>query len=351
MNNSVSNEENKVEEKVSQPEVVISPLGFRNLNPTASIQEPNPEVTNDDAIKPESSKKGPKMYKGLELKQINITAVVGVILVYAAAYIIFFDFILGKRDLGIAPSSQSLTMEEQYALGRLVPNVSNSLDYEGAYGTELKTATNVEPAVLLNYALNEAKKTASNMTQPDSAEYRNFKNRYCANGVNSCFAISQQAIVDILNRDFGTHEYQMVEFKIGNNANDTCTIANDSFMCHEAVNKPADTIRKVGQIILAKTDEQNIYLYEQTVFVSGYSVSQTEAGYNHHLGKVYKYNKDTNGHVLAENVDVVSPTEVADEEIINQYREQAQNYKHTFVKNESGNYYWYSTEPVISTES
>ena len=50
MNNSVSNEENKVEEKVSQPEVVISPLGFRNLNPTASIQEPNPEVTNDATV-------------------------------------------------------------------------------------------------------------------------------------------------------------------------------------------------------------------------------------------------------------------------------------------------------------
>ena len=40
--------------------------------------------------------------------------------------------------------------------------------------------------------------------------------------------------------------------------------------------------------------------------------------------------------------------EELEKELLKQYEKYMQTYKHTFKKNDNGEYYWYSTEPIIS---
>lgn len=87
-----------------------------------------------------------------------------------------------------------------------------------------------------------------------------------------------------------------------------------------------------------QTNEDNteVYLYDYIIFADAGS------GY-----RLYKTRADvTNRTYFAEETyDMYSQGKIKDE-IIEKYKDQLIEYKHTFKIDETGNYYWYSTEPV-----
>lgn len=90
-------------------------------------------------------------------------------------------------------------------------------------------------------------------------------------------------------------------------------------------------VRACSKLLRAEEDEENIYLYDEFIFVENTPIN------------TYYYTSSSKKNLIAE---VNSYEELDKETVLSKYSGKANQYKHTFKKNTDGIYYWYSTEPI-----
>jgi len=107
----------------------------------------------------------------------------------------------------------------------------------------------------------------------------------------------------------------------------------------------ATMVLPVSKMTKATTDNENLYIYDKFVFVIEEWIEEPQQGI---IGS--KYNIYTNSEQNNKVAEIdMEPSEIIDDVekyVLEKYSDKMATYKHTFKKDENGNYYWYSTEPV-----
>ncbi len=278
--------------------------------------------------------------------KLVITIILGVFIIYASIYILLFNFLIPKTDKE-GNENVTLTVEEQKMLSDLVPYIKNTISdgTTGAYDVSKVDGSNINSIVLFNMAYDELEKDKDNFVDSDSEAFANFKSQYCKTDSDKCFMIYRAALNSVISRSYQDITFEWTDFQIKNNSNDFCKYINGEYFCHTSVSEEAETVKKVSQIVLSKVDEENYYIYEKALFLTGYSEVQTTDGYTVHAQNIYKYYRNDN-YSFNEHLDITSSDGNYTSELIKKYDNVVQIFKSTFKKNRNGNYYWVSTEPV-----
>ena len=287
------------------------------------------------------------IFSKTDKKQLIITLIVGVFVVYVAGYILIFDFLVPNEKKA---NTVNLTTEEKFALVNYVPIVIDSFDYEGAYTNTRKTIDNINPAAILNVAYTEIAKVNSNLIQLSTVEYNNFKDTYCQTIDNNCFVISQSIMQKYIKNIFNKADYQLVDFKINGSENSECIFKNKNYMCHTVNGTNNLNNKKASSLVLFKTDKDRVYIYEKAAFLKGFSKKFNNGEYTYDIKDIYKYSSEESKYIISSDYSKVTNEGNIDELILNEFADQMQLFKHTFEQNADGKFYWVSTEPVAATE-
>ena len=97
--------------------------------------------------------------------------------------------------------------------------------------------------------------------------------------------------------------------------------------------------RAVSKLTKAERDNDSIYLYDEYIYI--YDVPNQDSSIT-----TYYYTSSSKTEQIGTEKN--SNSEESDSSILTRYEGKAQNYKHTFKKDNEGNYYWYSSEPLLS---
>lgn len=105
----------------------------------------------------------------------------------------------------------------------------------------------------------------------------------------------------------------------------------------------ASAPHKFSKVYKAEKSDKELYLYEKYIYVTLTSTSFDAPSYV----SIYKYG-DLTGKIEDVNFNNTSDAieYMNDEGLLTKYENKSGEYKHIFKVNDSGNYYWYSTEPI-----
>jgi hypothetical protein len=289
-------------------------------------------------------------------KEINnntkkiITIILGVLTLALFLYNLIAIYIIpDTKKLNQAGTNNVLSSENTMNLLSYVPILNNSISYPGAYKDSLVTIKDINNYVLLNEGLSQLKNNKYNFGPDNTDAFDTFKSEKCTSNDN-CYTFTSDKMSTALTTLYGSDlQYTDIDFMIGASETDTCFYGNGTYMCKESMNKSNATIGKTSELIGSKEmDNKDIIIYEKALFVVGALTKTTDNAYNITIDKIYKYNMPTVE--LDSNVSFTSDKEDYSQNLITKYENYIQLYKHTFKKGSSGNYYWYSTEPVSAVE-
>lgn len=88
----------------------------------------------------------------------------------------------------------------------------------------------------------------------------------------------------------------------------------------------------------------NAYEENDIIYIEDQYLVLTEDDDDNNTVMLLKFSNDTDS--IISNIDQ-NILKQEPEEIMSKYSSKMQKYKHTFKKNADGNYYWYSTSPVL----
>ncbi len=281
-------------------------------------------------------------------KKMIITVILGILIIYAALYILLFNYLVPNQKKNDQDQNDILSATDQEVLVSMIPYIHNVMDDAGStgvYDVELRNTNNLSDIVLFNMAYNVLAKDEGNFLVGNDERFVQFQNKYCKDENSKCFILYRSSLESVLKRNYNKESYEWQTFQIGANANNECLYENGEFYCHVLTTPEEDTIKKAGVVALAKKDENNVYIYEKVLFLDGYSETKNDNGYLIHANNIFKYYRSDN-YAFNEAIDIESPDGKYESELIKKYDNQVQIFKSTFKKESNGSYTWVSTEPA-----
>lgn len=120
-----------------------------------------------------------------------------------------------------------------------------------------------------------------------------------------------------------------------------CSYKNGKYL-HSFGGGSDEDVHSIRKIQSAYKENENICIEDKYMVYNG----------KYEESKANLYTSSDENATLIANLDftktISMKNEELEKELLKQYEKYMQTYKHTFKKNDNGEYYWYSTEPIIS---
>lgn len=159
------------------------------------------------------------------------------------------------------------------------------------------------------------------------------KIHYGYEGIESTAKVYSKQLLESTAKDLFGESNQTIQWEtIDNNAGFIYDYINEQYYAYAYQGGGFGCpVRACTNLIKAEEDEENIYLYDEFIFVENTPESTT----------YYTSSNKTN------IIDKINNYEELDARtVLSKYSEKAKQYKHVFKKNIDGSNYWLSTEPI-----
>ena len=205
-----------------------------------------------------------------------------------------------------------------------IPVISSNKIEENAYQSNLVTKEDLETEYLLACAFKKLN-LLDNQKQPSEL-------------VEEWYTFDAEILQEKVKQIYG-EKLENKSFDIGYGKG--CSYENGKYL-YGFGGGSGERVYSIRKIQKAYQEDDNLYIEDRyMIFKSDVDTSKAEI-----------YNASDDRATLIANLDFEKTTSMENEklekELIMQYENEMQIYKHTFKKNDNGEYYWYSTEPIIS---
>ncbi len=317
MDNNINNEsivENNVEETVT-PVLQESPVETLQQNSNNNISK-----------------------KNSKLVSIILTIILGLFAVYAAGYTVYYVFLIPATIPDEEPLENNVS--ELFKKGiealKLVPTLNN---FDSAYEYNPTIYDDIDNETLF-YTVLELYTEDNDVYEVDDVTFGAFKDEYCSEGDNECYAVSYEELDKLVKVHYGINLVLVKEDYIFDEEN-KCLFEVDQFYC-VFDNKTDSYSGKVGIIETIKDTDINLTIYESALFVNNLIIENN-------LITMEDIMLLPNGNTSFQSEYSMSYSENYEEEILNEFETRKRMYKHEF-KFVDGEYVWIKTTPVTKID-